>query len=78
MLNECLQFLGFDTIINVENMNMIEYANLETETVLNIRKLVEDALKRNPGMSSGAVLDLMMEQIQEDVLDGWDPDADQA
>jgi hypothetical protein len=78
MLNECLQFLGFDTIINVENMNMIEYANIETETVLNIRKLVEDALKRNPGMSSGAVLDLMMEQIQEDVLDGWDPDADQA
>ena len=78
MLNECLQFLGFDTIINVENMNMVEYANLETETVLNIRKLAEDALKRNPGMSSGAVLDLMMEGIQEDVLDGWDPDADQA
>ena len=54
---------------------MIEYANLETETVLNIRKLVEDAMTRNPDMSSGAVLDLMLEQIQEDVLDGWDPDA---
>jgi len=54
---------------------MIEYANLETETVLNIRKLVEDAMVRNPGMNSGAVLDLMLEQIEEDVLDGWDPDA---
>lgn len=56
-------------------LNMIEYANLETETVLNIRKLVEDAMVRNPGMNSGAVLDLMLEQIEEDVLDGWDPDA---
>ena len=56
-------------------LNMIDYANLETETVLNIRKLVEDAMTRNPDMSSGAVLDLMLEQIQEDVLDGWDPDA---
>ena len=56
-------------------MNMIEYANLETEIVLNIRKLAEDALKRNPHMSSGAVVDLLMEQIQEDVFDGWDPDA---
>ncbi len=54
---------------------MIEYANLETEIVLNIRKLAEDALKRNPHMSSGAVVDLLMEQIQEDVFDGWDPDA---
>ena len=59
-------------------LNMIEYANLETETVLNIRKLVEDAMVRNPGMNSGAVLDLMLEQIEEDVLDGWDPDADKA
>ena len=60
---------------NICMLNMIDYANLETETVLNIRKLVEDAMTRNPGMSSGAVLDLMLEQIQEDVLDGWDPDA---
>ena len=59
-------------------LNMIEYANLETEVVLNIRKLVEDAMTRNPDMSSGAVLDLMLEQIQEDVLDGWDPDAKRA
>ena len=54
---------------------MIEYANLETEVVLNIRKLAEDAQKRNPGMSSGAVVDLLLEQIEEDVFDGWDPDA---
>ena len=60
---------------NICMLNMIDYANLETETVLNIRKLVEDAMTRNPDMSSGAVLDLMLEQIQEDVLDGWDPDA---
>ena len=59
----------------MNEMSMIEYANLETEVVLNIRKLAEDAMKRNPDMSSGAVVDLLMEQIQEDVFDGWDPDA---
>ena len=63
---------------NICMLNMIEYANLETEVVLNIRKLVEDAMTRNPDMSSGAVLDLMLEQIEEDVLDGWDPDAKRA
>ena len=57
-------------------MTMIEYANLETEIVLNIRKLAEDAQKRNPGMSSGAVVDLLLEGIEQDVFDGWDPDAD--
>ena len=55
---------------------MIEYANLETEIVLNIRKLAEDAQKRNPGMSSGAIVDLLLEGIEQDVFDGWDPDAD--
>ena len=59
----------------MNEMSMIEYANLETEVVLNIRKLAEDAQKRNPGMSSGAVVDLLLEQIEEDVFDGWDPDA---
>jgi len=57
-------------------MTMIEYANLETEIVLNIRKLAEDAQKRNPGMSSGAIVDLLLEGIEQDVFDGWDPDAD--
>ena len=58
-----------------KEMSMIDYANLETRVVLNIRKLAEDALSRNPEMSSGAIVDLLMEQIQEDVFDGWDPDA---
>ena len=57
-------------------MTMIEYANLETEIVLNIRKLAEDAQKRNPHMSSGAVVDLLLEGIEQDVFDGWDPDGD--
>ena len=61
-------------IHNSSMLNMIEYANLETEVVLNIRKLAEDALQRNPEMSSGAVVDLLLEQIEEDVFDGWDPD----
>ena len=74
MLNLVLQ-VPPDLDDNICMLNMIDYANLETETVLNIRKLVEDAMTRNPDMSSGAVLDLMLEQIQEDVLDGWDPDA---
>ena len=56
-------------------LNMIEHANLETDVVLNIRKLVEDTMARNPGMNPGAVLNLMLEQIEEDVLDGWDPGA---
>ena len=56
-------------------MTMIEYANLETEIVLNIRKIAEDAQKRNPGMSSGAIVDLLLEGIEQDVFDGWDPDA---
>ena len=57
-------------------MTMIEYANLETDVVINIRKLAEDAMKRNPHMSSGAVVDLILEGIEQDVFDGWDPDAD--
>ena len=77
MLNLVLE-VPPDSYDNICMLNMIDYANLETETVLNIRKLVEDAMTRNPDMSSGAVLDLMLEQIQEDVLDGWDPDADKA
>jgi len=57
-------------------MTMIEYANLNTEIVLNIRKLAEDVQKRNPHMSSGAIVDLLLEGIEQDVFDGWDPDAD--
>ena len=57
-------------------MTMIEYANLETDVVINIRKLAEDAMKRNPHMSSGAIVELILEGIEQDVFDGWDPDAD--
>ena len=57
-------------------MTMIEYANLETDVVINIRKLAEDAMKRNPHMSSGAVVELILEGIEQDVFDGWDPDGD--
>ena len=64
------------SMLGKKEMTMIEYANLETEVVLNIRKLAEDAMKRNPGMSSGAVVDLLIEGIEQDVFDGWDPDAD--
>ena len=65
-------------IHNSSMLSMKEYANLSTETVLNIRKIAEDTLERNPEMSSGAVVDLIMEGIQEDVFDGWDPDANKA
>ena len=57
-------------------MTMIEYANLETDVVINIRKLAEDAMKRNPHMSSGAIVELILEGIEQDVFDGWDPDGD--
>jgi len=63
-----------NSMLSMKEMSMIDYANLETQVVLNIRKLAEDAMKRNPDMSSGGVVDLLMEQIQEDVFDGWDPD----
>ena len=64
-----------NSMLSMKEMSMIDYANLETEVVLNIRKLAEDAMKRNPGMSSGAVVDLLIEGIEQDVFDGWDPDA---
>ena len=63
-------------MLSMKEMTVNESANLQVEVVLNIRKLAEDAMKRNPGMSSGAVVDLLMEGIEQDVFDGWDPDAD--
>ena len=59
-------------------LDVKEYANLQIQTVLNIRKIAEDAMSRNPAMSSGAAVDLIMEGLEEDVFDGWDPDADKA
>jgi len=57
-------------------MTTTEYANLNVDVVLNIRKLAELHMKNNPEMSSGSVVELLMEGIEEDVFDGWDPDAD--
>ena len=41
-----------------------------------IRELAEDHMKNNPEMSSGTIVELLMEGIQEDVFDGWDPDSE--
>jgi len=57
-------------------MNTTEYAKLNIEIVINIRKLAEHHLKNNPEMSSGSIVELLLEGIEEDVFDGWDPDAD--
>ena len=57
-------------------MTTTEYVNLNVDVVLNIRKLAEAHMKNNPEMSSGAVVELLLEGIEEDVFDGWDPDAD--
>ena len=46
------------------------------DVVIAIRELAEAHLRNNPEMSSGAVVDLLLEGIQEDVFDGWDPDAE--
>ena len=55
-------------------MTNTEYAKLNIEIVINIRKLAELHLKNNPEMSSGTVVELLMEGIEQDVFDGWDPD----
>ena len=57
-------------------MTTTEYANLNIEIVINIRKLAEAHMKNNPEMSSGSIVELLLEGIEEDVFDGWDPDAD--
>ncbi len=46
------------------------------DVVIAIRELAVAYLNNNPGMSSGAVVDLLLEGIQEDVFDGWDPDSE--
>ena len=63
-------------MLSMKEMTVNESANLQVEVVLNIRKLAEDAMKRNPGMSSGGVVELILEGIEQDVFDGWDPDGD--
>lgn len=46
------------------------------DVVIAIREIAETHMKSNPEMSSGAVVDLLLEGIQEDVFDGWDPDSE--
>jgi hypothetical protein len=48
--------------------------NKHVDVVIAIRELAEEHKKNNPEMSSGSIVDLLMEGIQEDVFDGWDPD----
>ena len=71
-----LNLIHNSSMLSMKEMTVNESANLQVEVVLNIRKLAEDAMKRNPGMSSGGVVELILEGIEQDVFDGWDPDAD--
>ena len=43
------------------------------DVVIAIRELAEAHLRNNPEMSSGSVVELLMEGIEEDVFDGWEP-----
>ena len=54
-------------------MNEKQMISKHVNVVIAIRELAEAHLKNNPEMSSGAVVDLLLEGIQEDVFDGWEP-----
>ena len=54
-------------------MNETRMINKHVDVVIAIRELAEAHLKNNPEMSSGAIVDLLLEGIQEDVFDGWEP-----
>jgi len=54
-------------------MNEKQMISKHVNVVIAIRELAETHLKNNPEMSSGAVVDLLLEGIQEDVFDGWEP-----
>ena len=57
-------------------MNEKQMISKHVDIIIAIRELTEDHMKSNPEMSSGAVVDLLLEGIQEDVFDGWDPDSE--
>ena len=57
-------------------MNETRMISKHIDVVIAIRELAEAHLKNNPEMSSGAVVELLLEGIEEDVFDGWDPDAE--
>jgi len=57
-------------------MNEKQMISKHVDVVLAIRALAEDHMNINPEMSSGSIVELLMEGIQEDVFDGWDPDSE--
>ena len=57
-------------------MNEKQMISKHVDVVIAIRELAEAHLRNNPEMSSGAVVELLMEGIEEDVFDGWDPDSE--
>ena len=57
-------------------MNETKMISKHIDVVIAIRELAEAHLRNNPEMSSGAVVELLLEGIEEDVFDGWDPDAE--
>ena len=54
-------------------MNEKQMIIKHVDVVIAIRELAEAHLRNNPEMSSGAIVDLLLEGIQEDVFDGWEP-----
>ena len=54
-------------------MNEVQMISKHVDVVIAIRELAEAHMKNNPEMSSGAIVDLLLEGIQEDVFDGWEP-----
>ena len=57
-------------------MNEKQMISKHVDIIIAIREIAETHMKSNPEMSSGAVVDLLLEGIQEDVFDGWDPDSE--
>ena len=54
-------------------MNETRMISKHIDVVIAIRELAEAHLRNNPEMSSGAVVELLLEGIEEDVFDGWEP-----
>ncbi len=54
-------------------MNEKQMISKHVDVVIAIRELAVAYLNNNPGMSSGAIVESLMEGIQEDVFDGWEP-----
>ena len=54
-------------------MNEKQMISKHIDVVIAIRELAEAHMRNNPEMSSGAIVDLLLEGIQEDVFDGWEP-----